>query len=107
MATTVLYDYNEKDNSILDSIENIQSIKNFYYDLQTLIIDENLNKIPFNEKFQYRPDIVAKRVYQNEFFYPLILLANNIGSISFFDIANIGDTIKYIKPELIDYILSK
>ena len=107
MATTVLYDYTEKDSSILDAIENVQSINNFYYDLQTLLIDENLDEISFNEKFQYRPDIVAKQVYENEFFYPLILLANNIGSITFFDIANVGNTIKYIKPEIINYILSK
>ena len=107
MGTTILYDYTEKDSSILDAIENVNSINNFYYNLQPLLIEENLDEIFFNEKFQYRPDIVAKQVYQNEFFYPIILLSNNIGSITFFDIPNIGNTIKYLKPELINYILSK
>jgi len=67
-----------------------------------------LDTFKIDESYKYRPDKVAFEYYGEDGYYPLVLYANNIGSILQFNPEIIGDEIKLLKPEyalklIIDY----
>ena len=66
---------------------------------------ENLIYVDVPDTFKYRPDLVALQFYGSEQFYPLILAANNIGSLLQFIPSEFNHNIKLIRPEVIQKLL--
>jgi len=67
---------------------------------------ENLVVINVPDTYKYRPERVAKQFYGHESFYPLILAANNIGTLFHFVPSNFNNQIKMLKSEVIEQILN-
>ncbi|RLA82343.1 MAG: hypothetical protein DRG78_07440 [Epsilonproteobacteria bacterium] len=67
---------------------------------------ENLVVINVPDTYKYRPERVAKQFYGHESFYPLILAANNIGTLFEFVPSNFNNQIKMLKSEIIEQILN-
>jgi hypothetical protein len=42
---------------------------------------QNAQQIDIDERYDYRPDRLAYELYRNDFYYPALLVANNIGSM--------------------------
>jgi len=45
------------------------------------LLIKNSNLIEIDERYDYRPDRLAYEIYGEDFFYPAILIANDLGSI--------------------------
>ncbi len=67
---------------------------------------ENLITINVPNTYKFRPERVAKQFYGHESFYPLILAANNIGTLFHFVPSNFNNQIKMLKSEVIEQILN-
>lgn len=94
--TTVLDKYLEPEivgNIINDKIHYLQS-------------PENLVLVTVPDTYKYRPERIAHQYYGHESYYPLILAANNIGSIFHFIPSHFNNQIKMIKSDVVRKILN-
>lgn len=66
---------------------------------------ENLVIVEVPDHYKFRPERVAKYYYGSEQYYPLILLANNIGTLFQFIPSDFNNQIKMIKSEVIANII--
>ena len=66
---------------------------------------ENLVEIDVPDIYKYRPERVALRYYGSEQFYPLILAANNIGTLFHFIPSNFNNKIKMLKSSVVQQLL--
>ena len=66
---------------------------------------ENILVIDVPDTFKYRPELIALQYYGSEQFYPLILAANNIGSLLQFIPSQFNNQIKLIKSETVSKLL--
>ncbi len=67
---------------------------------------ENLVVINVPDTFKYRPERVARQYYGHESFYPIILAANNIGSLMQFDPSKFNNQIKMVKSDVIERLFN-
>ena len=63
--------------------------------------EENLVEVDCPDIYKYRPDRIAFQYYGDSNFYPLVLLANNIGTLFHFVPSKFGNKIKMIKSQVI------
>lgn len=75
-------------NIINDNISVVQDIKNCIV-------------VTVNDTYKYRPEKLAFEYYGHESFYPLILAANNIGSLFYFIPSKFNNEIKLLHPIVI------
>jgi len=94
---------NEQDSIFLDSFNCIVPL-NFYNKNKNIFRVENFLTFNIDESYNYRPDKVAYKVYGIDYYYPVILACNNIGSILQFNISKIGSRIYYLNPDYLKYI---
>jgi uncharacterized membrane protein len=66
---------------------------------------ENIVFIDVPDTYKYRPELVALQYYGSEQYYPLILAANNIGSLLQFVPSRFNNQIKMIRSEVIQKLL--
>jgi hypothetical protein len=66
---------------------------------------ENLVEIDVPDIYKYRPERVALRYYGSEQYYPLILAANNIGTLFQFVPSHFNNKIKMLKSEVVQQLL--
>lgn len=66
---------------------------------------ENTVVINVPDTFKYRPERVARQFYGHESYYPIILAANNIGTIFHFVPSNFNNQIKMVKSSVIERLL--
>ena len=66
---------------------------------------ENLVIVEVPDIYKFRPERVAKFYYGSEQYYPLILIANNIGSLFQFIPSEFNNQIKMIKSEVIQKMI--
>lgn len=66
---------------------------------------ENIVIIDVPDIYKYRPERIAAQYYGSEQFYPLILIANNIGSLFQFIPSKFDNKIKMIKSKVIQKVL--
>lgn len=66
---------------------------------------ENITIVEVPDNYKFRPERVAKFYYGNEQYYPLILLANNIGTLFDFVPSNFNNQIKMINSEVVNKLL--
>jgi len=59
---------------------------------ETFLLD-NCKTIPFRSKYKNRPDLIAYEQYGIMEYYPIILFANNIGSLFQFNQDNLNNNI--------------
>jgi len=100
----ILFNIIDKDTSILnraycDHLWN--ALNNKFKDL---FVPENLLLFEIDQSYNFRPDKVSYKVYNDDFYYPIILFSNGISSILQFRTDLIGTKIKYLKPNYISYI---
>jgi len=96
MDTRILDEYMQPEilgNIINDKIHYIQNPKN----LVTIAVEDT---------YKYRPERIAKQYYGHESYYPLILAANNIGSLFQFIPSEYNNRIKMLKSEVIEKLFS-
>jgi len=103
----VLYNLNfeKKDRSILNELDTNYLWNQINYKYRDLFISENMKIFKIDNTYNFRPDKVAYKVYGNDFYYPIILFSNQIGTILQFRIDIIGTEIKYLKPEFLESII--
>ncbi len=93
--TVVLDQYLEPEiigNIINDKMHYIQS-------------PENLVLVYVPDTYKYRPERVALQYYGHESFYPLILAANNIGTLFHFIPGHFNNQLKLLKSEIVEQLL--
>jgi hypothetical protein len=66
---------------------------------------ENLVLIDVPDTYKYRPERIALQYYGSEQYYPIILAANNIGSLLQFIPSEFNNKIKMVKSEVIQKLL--
>jgi len=74
--------------------------------LKLLQSDDNIVRIKVSDKYKFRPELVARQYYGHESFYPLILAANNIGSLLHFIPSEFNNEIKMIKSNVIEKLFN-
>lgn len=99
----VILVHNEQDSVFLDSFDTIVP-QNFYNKNKNLFRVENYLTFDIDESYDFRPDKIAFKVYNDDYYYPVILACNNIGSMIQFKTSIIGSKISYLKPELLEKI---
>ena len=102
MATLLVQ--NEQDSKFLDSWNKIPP-QNIYNKNKSLFRLDNYEIFTIDESYNLRPDKVAYKVYGVDYYYPIILVCNNIGSLLQFTIDKVGTSVYYLKPELLNKIL--
>jgi len=98
---TILFNVTDNDSKFINKNTTnfvFDNLKNKNLDI---FIDENINTIEIDDTYNYRPDKLAYELYGDDFYYPVLLVSNNIGSIIDFRIQKIGNKIQYLKPEKI------
>jgi hypothetical protein len=73
--------------------------------LQYLKQDKNLVEVDCPDIYKYRPDRIAYQYYGDCNFFPLVLAANNLGSLLQFVPSRFGNKIKLIKSQVIKNLL--
>ena len=101
MATILVK--NEQDSTFLDSFNCIVPY-NFYNKNKNLFQIKNYLQFKIDETYNYRPDKVAYEVYGDDYYYPIILACNNIGSILQFTTSKVGSNVYYLDPYYLSYI---
>jgi len=66
---------------------------------------ENLIIVEVSDKYKYRPERVALQYYGQESFYPLILAANNLGTLFQFIPSQLNNQVKLLKSDIIRSLL--
>ena len=111
MATTILFNDNENLTNeklkFIDSFRNTQVFYNLRNENFDIFREENYKTYDINDSYDYRPDKVAYEVYGEDFYYPIILLSNNISTITEFRTDKIGNTIKYLDPDYLNKLVIK
>ena len=74
--------------------------------LKFLKMDENLIEVECGDIYKYRPDRIAFQYYGDCNYYPLVLIANNLGTLFNFVPAHFGNKIKLIKSKVIQDLLN-
>jgi len=97
----ILFNIPEHETTVINNIPIIKVFKSVLNENKALFTDENFEIFQIDDSYKFRPDKVAYEVYRNDYFYPLILYANNISSILQFTPDIIGTEIKYLKPEIV------
>lgn len=95
--------YNTKiDTTILDLYITPEIMGNVLNDrIHYIQRPENLTTINVPDNYKYRPERVALEYYGNESFYPIILAANNIGTLFHFIPSKFNNTIKMVKSDVL------
>ena len=98
--------YTSIDSRVYDQYLDPSIIGNVINDnIHYLQKPENLVYVNVPETFKYRPELVALQFYGSEQFYPLILAANNIGSLLQFIPSKFNYKIKLIRSDVIQKLL--
>jgi len=74
---------------LLDNSTNISNKWNMYHKL----VFDDMDYIDFDDKYIYRPDLVAYEMYGSQQLFPLILMANKVESVILFNQITIGNKI--------------
>jgi len=74
---------------LLDKATNISNRWNMYHKS----IFDDMDYIEFDDRYIYRPDLVAYEIYGSQQLFPLILMANKVESVIRFNQINIGNKI--------------
>lgn len=69
-----------------------------------LNLKENYNYVPFEDNYKFRPDLIARKYYGSDYFYPLVLITNNINSMINFTPENTNYRLKIINVNLLKKI---
>lgn len=95
------------DTSVLDQYLEPEILGNLINDKIHYIQDpENLVLVNVPDTYKYRPERVALQYYGHESYYPLILAANNIGTLFHFIPSQFNNQIKMVKSNIVQKILS-
>ena len=96
------------DSTIYDQFINPSITGNVFNDyIHYLQKEENNIVVYVPDKYKYRPERIANLYYGSEQYYPLILLANNIGTLFQFIPSNMNNQVKLLKPEILQKLLNK
>ena len=95
---------NEQDSKFLDNWNKIVP-QNIFNKNKNLFRLENYNVFDIDSSYNFRPDKIAYKVYKNDYYYPIILICNNIGSFLQFNTDKIGFHIYYLDPKLLSQII--
>jgi len=106
MAKIIFNDLTNNFTGFINQFENSSLINNKLIRNKEYFNEKNFDTFAMSNQYNARPDIIAYKVYGDEFLYPVILFSNKIGSIVQFTYNRIGDTIFYLKPELLPKVLS-
>ena len=95
------------DTTVLDQYLDPTILGNILNDrIHYIQKEENLVIINVPDTFKYRPERIARQYYGSESYYPIILAANNIGSIMDFVPSRFNNQIKMLKSEVIQKIFN-
>ena len=95
------------DTTILDQYLDPTILGNILNDrIHYIQKEENVVIINVPDTFKYRPERIALQYYGSELYYPIILAANNIGSIMEFIPSRFNNQIKMLKSEVIQKIFN-
>lgn len=94
------------DTTVLDLYINPEIIGNILNDrIHFLQKPENLEVINVSDIYKYRPERLALQYYGSESYYPIILAANNIGTLFHFVPSKFNNTIKMVKLDVLRQLL--
>lgn len=97
---------NNIDSTVYDQYLDPTIMGNVINDnLSFLQKEENCIVADVDDQFKFRPELISAQYYGSEQYYPLILAANNIGSLLQFIPAKFNNRIKIIKIEVVQKLL--
>lgn len=92
------------ENQIITDLMDKTNISHPMY-LNEKLLDYDKDYIEFDDKYIYRPDLVAFHVYREQSLFPIILLVNKVASLIQFNPMNVGDRIYLPQDEHIEILL--
>jgi len=101
---SILFNVIENDTTYLNNLTSTKVFDNFYNKNLNLFNNDNYLIYKIDESYNFRPDKVAYEVYGDDFYYPIILFCNEIGSQMFFNVDILGNNIKYLDPKYLSNI---
>ncbi|MFA7127699.1 MAG: hypothetical protein WC136_00855 [Sphaerochaeta sp.] len=100
-----MINYTTVDPRILDNYNEPSLTGNLIIDNESYIRNpDNLITVFVEDNLKYRPDVISLKYYGNDSYFPLVLAANNIGTLMDFIPSNFNNQIKIIHPKLIDVL---
>lgn len=72
--------------------------------INELNLKENYSYVPFEDNYKFRPDLISRKYYGSDYFYPLVLITNNINSMINFTPQNTNYKLKIINVNLLKKI---
>ena len=95
-----------KNTTLVDSFTECHIFENFLIKHRVELL-KDLDTVEIDERYDYRPDRLAYEIYKQDFWFPAILIANNIGSILQFKAGSMNFKCKIPKKTNIDNIIKK
>ncbi len=82
MASSFLVNNNifERDTRILDTFTDWHIFENIFIKNKARL-EASSTWREIDARYDYRPDLLSYEVYKEDFYYPVILIANNVGSM--------------------------
>jgi len=102
--STILYDTSDYTKTFIDQFTNPYIFQSLFIKNKNLFIRDNYDVFQNSTKYNFRPDLISYEVYGDEMYYPIILFCNQVGSIIQFRMDKVGNSVLYLKPELIQLI---
>ena len=69
-----------KDSSVLNEFIDWHVFNNLFTKNKKSLV-KNAATVEIDARYDYRPDLLSYKYYGEDFYYPVILIANNIGSM--------------------------
>ena len=82
-----------KDTAVINSFTDWHVFENLFLKNKGRL-EKNATVIEIDARYDYRPDLLAYDQYQEEFYYPAILIVNNLGSMLQFKSAALDNQCK-------------
>ena len=101
---SILLNVIENDTTYINNLSKTKVFDNFFNKNLNLFNNDNYLTHKMDESYNFRPDKVAFEIYGDDFYYPIILFCNEIGSQMFFTVDILGTEIKYLDPKLLPQI---
>jgi hypothetical protein len=90
---------------MIDSFTSLEVFENIFIKNKKLL-EKNATIKEIDSRYDYRPDTLAYEVYGQDFYYPAILIANNLGSIIQFKSSNMSNKCKIPSQDDINKLIS-
>ena len=96
-----------KNTSLIDSFTEPLIFNNVLIKHREAVLLCECDDITIDERYNYRPDRLAYEIYGQDFWYPAILIANNIGSMLQFKAESLNFKCKVPRKTHVEKLVNK